>query len=199
MKSRLARYAVTAVAVVAAFAVGRAGWRGEAKEEATNRAPPGPVDLQPLPATAPTSEVRRNGPAAPATSRSSASPEEATVGAAARKQPSGSDHVRDAALAVHAGELRDTTWARGAERLATASIERGLGNLGRVTSVDCRSTVCKIEVARDGVAGEEALRNALLSPASRPWNGPGLILGGGPGENASTVLLYREGVVPNFD
>jgi len=79
-------------------------------------------------------------------------------------------HVHDALERTFGSEPSDGAWAMEARR----AVESKLADLpvaSRIRSIDCRSTLCRVETVHDGPADAQALALRFSSPAQRPWNG----------------------------
>jgi hypothetical protein len=106
--------------------------------------------------------------------------------------------IHDTMEALFASEPTDASWAREARRTAEGAVTSQLPPGSRLTAVDCRSTLCRIESNHE--TGEEAQRfvGALTEAGKRPWNGT---LTAGPvehdartGRTVYVTYLLREGV-----
>lgn len=78
---------------------------------------------------------------------------------------------RDALLARQATESRDEAWAVDATKMLGSSI-RALEQDGiHVRDIECRQTICRVEMVSDNRAASRATQGMLRDPKTRPWNG----------------------------
>lgn len=104
-----------------------------------------------------------------------------------------------------AGERLDPSWARDARRLVDTALSAHLPDGSRLTAVECRSSLCRVETTHESRNdAKEFTSKSLSDPASRPWNGS---FASGPtsvdalnGRVTQIVYLVREGhELPNLD
>lgn len=80
--------------------------------------------------------------------------------------------IHDTMEAAFVGETMDTSWARGAHKTAESSLSRHLPDGSRITSIECRSTMCRVESTHShGRAADRFVNDALGEPDRTPWNG----------------------------
>ncbi|CAN5900872.1 hypothetical protein BH11MYX4_BH11MYX4_58070 [soil metagenome] len=145
-------------------------------EPALTRDPPAPE----APRVVASASVRRERPpSAPATTHAPPSPQEEQA------------YARSVLQSALGAESVDADWARDARRTLQDEIAKRLPAKGTVASVDCRRTLCRVDIALDG---EEAYRQ-MMGTAMSVWPGP---LFGSPSradEGGWTMTLYaaREG------
>lgn len=107
--------------------------------------------------------------------------------------------TRDGVSSVLAGETRDNAWARDAEARLTASMRSVASRGTRVKAIECKATMCKIEVVHASMADVEVLQRSLGEPSTRPWNGDVFIARAGDTPDPiawpleMVVFLGREG------
>ena len=124
--------------------------------------------------------ARRERPALPpATAQAAPGPQEEQA------------YARSVLQSALGSETVDATWARDAGRTLRDEIAKRLPPKGTVASVDCRRTLCRVDIALEG---EEAYRQ-VIGTALSVWPGP---LFGSPSradEGGWTMTLYaaREG------
>jgi hypothetical protein len=93
-------------------------------------------------------------------------------------------HKEEPRLALQPAKLRerldstfhaepfDSGWAGGAQRLAAERLRETLPEGSEVRSVECRSSLCRIETSHtDGPHYQEFVRKAFLNPDTKLWNG----------------------------
>jgi hypothetical protein len=191
-----------AIAVVALYL----DWRGSRAEATAPHSPPSLTTGEParrpelvLRSPPPVVEV----PAAGANDRPAAEP-----GAPRTAQPRPSKtpsetpieqfaHVHDTLERSFAAEPSDGAWAMVARR----SVETRFADLpaaSRLRSIDCRSTLCRIETLHDGYSDARAFTHRLASLDQPAWNG-GFFTGPiaqDPQSGAVTFVTYlvREGM-----
>jgi len=106
-------------------------------------------------------------------------------------------HVRDTLERAFAAEPGDGAWAMVARR----SVETRFADLpaaSRLRSIDCRSTLCRVETLHDGYSDARVFTQRLASLDQRAWSG-GLFTGPiaqDPQSGAVTFVTYlvRDGV-----
>jgi hypothetical protein len=118
------------------------------------------------------------------------------------KQHSGAeitDHY-DAAFTV---ENADASWAADARRQAETRLKAILPEGSSVRSVDCRSSMCRIETSYgDRAQLSQFMRTAFSSPASGIWNAPmySHLVSDEGGQVVVVSFLAREGhALPSMD
>jgi hypothetical protein len=80
--------------------------------------------------------------------------------------------VHDAMEAAFVSEPTDASWSRDARRTMENGVAAHLPEGSRITSVDCRSTLCRVEMTHDNYRrAKEFANGAFASPEGRPWNG----------------------------
>jgi hypothetical protein len=98
------------------------------------------------------------------------------------------------ASAIFDAEPVDTSWARATQRELTGKLRELVGGSSSVQAVDCKNTLCRVELNNDNdKAGQDFLRTFLRSHA---WGGNGMAIRGEPdskGRVALTMYLAREG------
>jgi hypothetical protein len=98
------------------------------------------------------------------------------------------------ASAIFDAEPVDTNWARATQRDLAGKLRELAGSSSRVQTVDCRNTLCRVELSHDnGEASGGFLRSFMRSHA---WSGNGMAVHGEPdpkGRVTLTLYLAREG------
>jgi len=79
--------------------------------------------------------------------------------------------VHDTLETAFASQAHDGVWAMEARRRMDATLLARLPVKSAVTSIDCRSTLCRIETTHDGYAYAREFVGQLLTPERQPWNG----------------------------
>jgi len=106
--------------------------------------------------------------------------------------------VHDTLEAAFTSQSRDGGWAMEARRTADATLSAGLPPKSALKSIDCRSTLCRIESIHDRYKDAKAFVNQLGTPERRPWNGAFYTgpISQDPRSGAVTFVTYlaREGV-----
>lgn len=110
-------------------------------------------------------------PAAPSAEPSSPATADATQHKPAETPIDQFAPIHDALEAAFASEARDGAWAMEARRTVDATLSAELPAKSAIKSIDCRSTLCRIESTHDGYTYAKAFVNQLVLPERRPWNG----------------------------
>jgi hypothetical protein len=104
---------------------------------------------------------------------------------------------RTAVEAGFAAETVDREWAPGARRDLSDHVAALLPQASSVRDVDCRSSMCRLElVVADAAASERFMRQAFASPATSVWSGGGFAepaQANPDGSLAVVLYLAREG------
>ena len=79
--------------------------------------------------------------------------------------------IHDTLEAAFVAEPRDGAWAMEARRTADAKLAADLPMTSAIKSIDCRSTMCRIESTHDGYTYARAFVSRLATFERRPWNG----------------------------
>jgi len=79
--------------------------------------------------------------------------------------------IHDALEAAFAQELHEGAWSIDAQRTAEASLSATLPPRTAIKSIDCHSTLCRIETIHDGYQDAKVFVSHLVEPGQRPWNG----------------------------
>lgn len=79
--------------------------------------------------------------------------------------------VHDTLEAAFVSEVRDSAWATDARRAAESKLSAELPPKSILKSIDCRSSLCRVESTHDGYAYAKTFVNRLATPEGRPWNG----------------------------
>ena len=113
--------------------------------------------------------------------------------------------IHDTMEAAFVSENADPSWARDARRTAERSLIQHMPDGSRIASIECRSTMCRIESNHDHAHAADAFANETLGSSERqPWNGAfatGAISEGDNGGSVTMVsYLMREGnEMPSVD
>lgn len=79
--------------------------------------------------------------------------------------------LRDGIQNAFVTEGRDP-WSSGANHLVTTKVVASLGSNGRLRSVECRSTMCRVETTHaSSRQSRQFARRLFILPGERPWNG----------------------------
>jgi hypothetical protein len=111
----------------------------------------------------------------------------------AKRPPSLSyEQSRVAVLSAYAAETADTAWSQGATRQLHTILGSHLLSGSRVHSIDCRATMCQVEVSHTAPEAHEA----FLMDGFRGWGGAVFVAGDKQqyGERVVTLLVSREGM-----
>lgn len=107
--------------------------------------------------------------------------------------------IRRGLETVFQAERVDPAWAAGARSLAENGLAAHLPEGSRLTAIECKATVCRIESVHGGYQqASKFVRDAVSQPENRPW--PGGLAAGTIAEDAATgqvtmlIFLLREGV-----
>lgn len=80
--------------------------------------------------------------------------------------------VRQGMEALLQGERVDPAWADAARAQAENAFAGKLPEGSRLGTVDCRTTICRIETFHDSEANaDQFVERSVGEPSSRPWNG----------------------------
>jgi len=80
--------------------------------------------------------------------------------------------ISDMMEAAFVGEVADPSWARDAHKTVATAFTNELPDGSRIKSIDCRSTLCRIETIHDNhERATEFIGRVVADPAKRPWNG----------------------------
>jgi hypothetical protein len=94
-------------------------------------------------------------------------------------------------------EPRDAQWASASQATATAKLTAVLPPSSELTSVECRSSMCKIETVHEDVERyHEFAKGAFMDPKTVPWNGAFFSTGSvdpATGKFVAVAYLVREG------
>jgi glycine/D-amino acid oxidase-like deaminating enzyme len=105
--------------------------------------------------------------------------------------------LHDALESAFVLESHDGAWSMEAQRKAEASLSAILPPRAAVKSIDCRSTLCRIETTHDGYPDAKMFVSRLAAPERRPWNGAFYTgpIAREPGTGTVTFITYlgREG------
>lgn len=105
--------------------------------------------------------------------------------------------VHDALEAAFALESHDGAWSMEAQRRAETSLSAMLSPRAAIKSIDCRSTLCRVETTHDGYPDARGFVNRFVGPEPRPWNGAFYTgpVARDPGSGIVTFITYlaREG------
>ena len=106
------------------------------------------------------------------------------------------EEVQENVLTAYAKETNDATWSREASRKLDGSIRPALPVGSRLVSIDCRSTMCLVEVQHQD---EKAAQSWLLN-GFHDW--PGAVMVAGEKEEGGAILQtlvpIKEGTVPPY-
>lgn len=95
-----------------------------------------------------------------------------------------------------ASEAKDATWAPAAEHLARVRLQDVLRDGSILHSVECKTSMCRIESEHKSETIHQAFLRAAFVDAPRPWNGA-LFIAPSEGQQAMRVLfIWREGYDP---
>jgi hypothetical protein len=98
---------------------------------------------------------------------------------------------------VFVKEAEDRAWAPEARHGIEEKLTGALPDGSSVSSVSCRSTMCRVETVHADVGHYgEFVRHAFLNPAAQVWTGPGfsMVMGEpGSGKLVTVAFLARPG------
>jgi hypothetical protein len=106
---------------------------------------------------------------------------------------------------LHAEEARDSSWAETASELLRSVIRRRAGPNTKLTAVDCRASLCRVELSHKTVDEALAFQRLVGLTDARPWNGELFfwtkgVVGGAPpsrdtatDERQVTMFIARQG------
>jgi hypothetical protein len=106
------------------------------------------------------------------------------------------EEVQETVLTAYGKEATDPNWRNDAERTLRASIEGGLPERSKLLSIECRTTMCLVEVAH---ATAEAAHSWMIG-GFKGWAGSVLVAGEEEesGGVQQTLVAVRQGVVPPY-
>jgi|HubBroStandDraft_1064217.scaffolds.fasta_scaffold117426_3 hypothetical protein len=104
--------------------------------------------------------------------------------------------VQNNVLAAYAKESIDTSWSRTAERKLQQSITRGLPDGSRLLSMECRSTMCLLQLQHP----DSKAAHTLLHQGFKDWGGAVFVAGDveEDGLDQQTLIAIREDTVPPY-
>lgn len=79
--------------------------------------------------------------------------------------------VHDALEVAFGAEAHDGAWAMNAQRTAENALTATLPPQSAIRSVDCRTTLCRIESTHGSYEFARTFVNQLVGQEGRPWNG----------------------------
>jgi hypothetical protein len=189
-------HASVVAGTIACLVIGAVVWRASHTEKA-KRAPRVNDDISEGQATLPNESVSTAGadvaaaqamPVAPVPARA---PSVAQPVYAAEQYKPTTPSIGDQRAYLQMGfekEPVDRAWARDAQRELSAAIQRQIAASASLTSVECRSSLCRADIAFDGPAD---YRSFLRE--SRPlWAGPSALIRVGSGDDWSMVAFFAK-------
>lgn len=113
---------------------------------------------------------------------------------APRPPPITYEQSQAAVLAAYAKEAPDATWSRDAERKLDAVVRPHLPSGSRLSALECRNTMCRVEVVHSDPSAEAT----FLMEAFRGWPGSRFVAGEKEDHGALliTIIAAREGTEP---
>jgi hypothetical protein len=106
------------------------------------------------------------------------------------------EQIQERSLVAFSKETTDASWSRDAARVLESSLHEGLPEHSRLLSIDCRTSMCLVEVRYEDV---EAASH-VLEAGFGSWPGAVLVAGEATdrGEVVKTILALREGSQPPY-
>jgi hypothetical protein len=194
------------VTIAGGVALGLAGWRAQQTENARMHqelASLARSRAEQSSAASAQEDVRRKPACVAAPIAAAEAPPEAAPGPAPsaaappprRLEPA---EVRDHYESAFVQQEEDRAWAPDASRNLSAALPKALPSGSSVSSVSCRSTMCRVEMVHASLDQyAEFTRHAFYDPASPVWTGPGfstvLEEPGAGGKLVTVVFLARPG------
>lgn len=135
-------------------------------------------------------------PTAPAANAESAASQVPANPAANSDRLPTQEQVQETVLSAYAKEENDSSWSRNAERQITAELNHELPDGSRLLSVECRTTMCYIEVSHT----DDTIAGSFLMKAFREWHGGVMVAGQEKNGTGATQALvaFRENTVPPY-
>jgi hypothetical protein len=177
-----------------------AGLRAEMGAIARSPADPPPAvtvrEIREIAAPRPDREGGENAAAAAPTASADAP--------SANRAPADATERRVQYNAKFSDEYRDAQWATASQDVATAKLKTILPPTSELKSVECRSSMCKIETTHeDAEHYRDFANNAFMNPTTVPWNGAFFSTGAedpATGRFVAVAYLGREGQpLPQFE
>jgi hypothetical protein len=116
--------------------------------------------------------------------------------AAAPKRMVAAEEAQANVLTAYAKEASDPAWSREASQTLDASVRRALPPGSRLRSVDCRATLCLVEVEHP----DPRVAASWLLPGFRDWTGAVFLAGEREeqGTIVQTLVPIRQGTTPPY-
>lgn len=155
-----------------------------------SRPPPVPVIAA---QTAPALAMPSHAPAQPSTEDQASPPRNPEGGSqSASRWKEEALAQRTAIEAGFAAEVIDGAWAAAARRDLRDRISALLPSTSSLADVDCRASMCRVElVHREAAGSQRFMQAAFFDPKDRVWSGPGFAIPAETGSDGTvTVVLY---------